>query len=343
MSYTRFMETKNEQKQTFTKAASALAERKQNDCKVLITAREAVEYREYKRQKKRAEIMAAISASEGVLTDSDDGKHISDRAVRLRQAAVRLNVERLVQTGDIFLQNGVPTDCVVGGDGETLPSVKAYEAKRAARLRAKEITLQLSPYMVSNCRYTELKKELKKIRRAVSKLTLKVSVDKAYPNATLSRIARLCCEVGAQYFCVPYFENCERVRIDLTGGCKLQVSGVETLEDFKRLANAGVGRIVTDRAWEIYTEWMREVEKINFPELMTPPESAAKRGLEELSSVKSEEKNPVLAALEKKAETKALTSAAAPAEGEGKTPSAEGKTERSAILQKEEKTELKII
>ena len=309
MSYTQFMETKNEQKQIFTKAASALADRKQNDCKVLITAREAVEYREYKRQKKRAEIMAAISTSEGILSDTDDGKHISDRAVRLRQATVRTSLERLAQTWEIFAQSGVPADCVVGGNGETLPSVKAYEAKRAARLRAKEITLILSPYAVANCRYTEIKMELKKLRRAVSKLTLKVSVDKAYPSATLSRIARLSCEVGAQYFCVPYFENCERVRIDLTGGCKLQVTGVETLEDFKRLTNAGVGRIVTDRAAEFYNEWMREVEKINFPELISPTESVAKKGLEELSPVKTEEKNPVLAALQKKAETKALTAA----------------------------------
>ena len=31
---------------------------------------------------------------------------------------------------------------------------------------------------------------------------------------------------------------------------------------------AGVERIVTTQAWEMYSEWMKEVEKINFPELL---------------------------------------------------------------------------
>lgn len=289
------MEEKQEQKQTFTKVANGLSDRKPKDCKVLITAREAVEYREYKRNKKRAEILAAISTSEGILTGADDVKHVSDRAVRLRQAAVRMSIERLAQHSEIFLRSGVKIDCVIGGNGETLTKVKAYEAKKAARLHAKEITLRLSPYVVENCRYSEIRKEVKKLRRALSKLTLKVSVEKTYPAATLSHVARICSELGAQYFCVPYFEHCERVRVDLSGGCKLQVSGVETLEEFQRLTNAGVGRIVTDRAWEIYTEWLREVEKINFPELMSPQEETPPA-----TEKKEETKNPILAVLEKK-------------------------------------------
>ena len=55
--------------------------------------------------------------------------------------------------------------------------------------------------------------------------------------------------------------------MDMSGGCKLQVSEVENLEQYRRLIGAGVGRIVTTRAWEIYNEWMLEVEKIDFPEL----------------------------------------------------------------------------
>lgn len=313
------MEKQTEQKQTFTKAASGLTDRKQTDCKVLITAHEAVEYREYKRQKKRAEILAAIATTEGILSRADDGKHISDKAVRMRQAAVCMSLERLSQVGEIFVLSGVPIDCVIGGDGETLSKVKAYEGKKAARLRAKEITLRLSPYAVENCRYSEIRKEVKKLRSALSKLTLKVSVDKPYPAATLSHIARICSELGAQYFCVPYFEHCERVRIDLFGGCKLQVTGVETLEDFKRLTNTGVGRIVTDRASEFYNEWMREVEKINFPELMTPTEKI--------------EKNPVLAALEKRVENPLLPPTATNKEGE----------KPASLTEKEEKPNLKIV
>ena len=314
------MEEKQEQKQTFTKATTGLNDRKQKDCKVLITAREAVEYREYKRQKKRAEILAAISTSEGILSGADDAKQIADRAVRLRQAAVRMSIERLLQQYETFFRNGVKIDCVIGGDGETLTKVKVYEAKKAARLHAKEITLRLSPYMVENCRYAEIRKEVKRLRRALSKLTLKVSVEKNYPTATLSHVARICSESGANYFSVPYFEHCERVRVDLSGGCKLQVVGVETLEEFQRLTNAGVGRIVTDRAWEIYTEWLREVEKINFPELMAPQEETPLYA----EGKKAEMKNPILVALEKKVTGNpllptAVTTVVKAEEKEGKT------------------------
>ena len=47
-----------------------------------------------------------------------------------------------------------------------------------------------------------------------------------------------------------------------SGEDQLGITGVKTLEDFKRLTVAGVGRIVLSNAWELYVEWMREVENI---------------------------------------------------------------------------------
>ena len=43
-----------------------------------------------------------------------------------------------------------------------------------------------------------------------------------------------------------------------------------SLEILKKLHAAGVERVVTTKAESMHTEWMKEVEKINFPELMTP-------------------------------------------------------------------------
>ena len=85
-------------------------------------------------------------------------------------------------------------------------------------------------------------------------------VDCVAYNASLSRVARVACEVGASFFSVPYFAGCERLRLELTGGCKLEVSGVENIDDFKRLSQIGVGRIVTDKAWEMYTELLKEAD-----------------------------------------------------------------------------------
>ena len=269
------------EKQTELKTELTKAEEGKAVGGVTITTGEAVEYREYKRQKKRAEILAAIAASEGVLSEIEDARRVSERAVRLRQAAVRMSLERLEQSWEIFVRNYVIMDCVIGGNGETLAKVKAYEAKTAKKRHAREITLLISPFAIASSRFTDIKKEVKKVRKATGKLTLKVCVEKQYPMQVLSRLARLTCEAGAQYFCIPAFDGCERLRIDLSGGCKLQVSGVETLEEYKKLVNAGVGRVVTERGWEIYTEWMREVEKINFPELLR---SAAPKTVEQKPS-----------------------------------------------------------
>ena len=257
------MENQEQEKQDFTKANDFFIPEK----RVSLSTQEAMEYRDYKRQKKRVEILSALAKSEGVLTGREDAGRISDRAAKIRQAAVRLTPIRLENAAEFFVRRGVTIDCIVGGNGETLAKVKAYEAKTAVKMGAKEITLILSPYQIEHCRYAEIKREIKRVLRAAKKAKIKVSVDKQYPRANMARLARLCGELGVAYFCIPYYDGCEVLRMDMSGGCKLQVSEVENLEQYRRLIGAGVGRIVTARAWEIYNEWMLEVEKIDFPEL----------------------------------------------------------------------------
>ena len=257
------MENQEQEKQDFTKANDFFIPEK----RVSLSTQEAMEYRDYKRQKKRVEILSALAKSEGVLTGREDAGRISDRAAKIRQAAVRLTPIRLENAAEFFVRRGVAIDCIVGGNGETLAKVKAYEAKTAVKMGAKEISLILSPYQIEHCRYAEIKREIKRVLRAAKKAKIKVSVDKQYPRANMARLARLCGELGVAYFCIPYYDGCEVLRMDMSGGCKLQVSEVENLEQYCRLIGAGVGRIVTTRAWEIYNEWMLEVEKIDFPEL----------------------------------------------------------------------------
>lgn len=263
MSHTSCMENQEQEKQDFTKANDFFIPEK----RVSLSTQEAMEYRDYKRQKKRVEILSALAKSEGVLTGREDAGRISDRAAKIRQAAVRLTPIRLENAAEFFVRRGVAIDCIVGGNGETLAKVKAYEAKTAVKMGAKEITLILSPYQIEHCRYAEIKREIKRVLRAAKKAKIKVSVDKQYPRANMARLARLCGELGVAYFCIPYYDGCEVLRMDMSGGCKLQVSEVENLEQYRRLIGAGVGRIVTARAWELYNEWMLEVEKIDFPEL----------------------------------------------------------------------------
>lgn len=260
------MEKQIENKQALTNA-------KDEERRVRITTQEAIEYREYKRQKKRAEILSAVANSEGILLDCEDERKVRDNAMRLRQAAVCMSPERLQSLGEAYLQKGIAVDCIIGGNGETLAKVKAFEAKRAARLKARELSLVLSPYAVLNNRYEEIAKEIKLVKRAAPKLLLKVRVNRAYNPTILARLARISEGNGASYFCIPYHEGCERLKTELKKGCKLQVDGVDDLAVFKKMHGAGVQRIVTTQAWEMYSAWMKEVEKINFPELMSNAES----------------------------------------------------------------------
>ncbi len=268
MSHNSRMERQNETKQSIT-----------------LTPKEAEEYCAYKRQKKLSEITSAMRRAESVLTANDVAATVCQQATRLRQLAVRVFPADIATRCDPFLKSPVGLDCVVGGNGESFLKAKAYEAKLARRAGAKEITLLLTPSLIATSRYTDLKRELRRVRRAAKKTTLKARVERTYPQATLIRLARLSAECGAQYFSFPYFDGCECLQAELSGGCLLEVSGVETLADFKKTAGAGMGRILTRHAWEIYAEWLKEVEEITVRAVLPSPEKIAEAKKEKEKSV----------------------------------------------------------
>ena len=228
---------------------------------VYLSQTDAEEYRAYKKRKKLTEISYAFSRSEGTLMGAEDTQKTCERATRLKQAAVKLPLSKLSQAAFYLAGSRVKLDCVVGGAGETLTKVKAYETKIALRRHAKEITLVLTPSLTDACRYGEIRREVKRLRRIAKKAELKVYVGRKLSLTVLGRLARIASEAGARYFSIPYFLGCERLRMDLTGGCQLEVCDVETLADFRKLMDAGVGRIVTEKSWELYSEWLKETSE----------------------------------------------------------------------------------
>ena len=253
---------------------------KQTISKVTLTSNEAEEYCAYKRQKKISEIMAALRRSESELTANDSAVKLAEQALRLRQAAVKMSPSELVSRGGVIRKNGTKVDCIVGGNGETLACVKAYEAKRVLKAGAREITFILTPSLIVSGRYTELRKEIKAVRKATKHIILKARVEKNYPQATLERLVRICSELGVAYFSFPYFIGCERLQAFAKGGCLLEVSGINSLPLFKEMAGVGMGRMVVEHAWGLYTEWLKEVEEIavNREETpaLPPPENKVK-------------------------------------------------------------------
>jgi len=278
LSHTQSMEKQIKQKRILTKAEKGetmdtelafaasgenpLAKETDKGKGMFLSPQDAEEYRAYKRRKKVEEIMAAIAKSEASLINGEDPQRVCERAIRLKQAAIKVPPSWLPQAKTYLGGSKVKIDCVIGGNGETLTKVKAYEMRVALRGNAKELTVFIAPSMLSQNRFAEIKKELKKLCRTAKKAVVKVWVNNDYPFAVLSKVARICCEVGVKYFCVPYFTGCEKLRFDLTNGCQIEVSEVETLAEYRKLCESGVGRIVTRNIWEIYSEWIKEADRI---------------------------------------------------------------------------------
>ena len=227
---------------------------------ITVSGVEAEEFRDFQKRKRLAEIYRLATALETEIGETDDMQRICERAKRLKQSAVRLPLTKISQAKYYLAGSSVALDCVIGGTGETLSRVKEYEAKLALKRGAKELTVRIAPSFIDGCRFAEIKKELKRINKIAGKRAWKVAVDKNDVSTSLARVARIASEAGAAYFCIPYFPGCERLRLELTGKCRLQVSGVSEAELCRRLFSFGIGRVVTSRPWEMYNEWIADTE-----------------------------------------------------------------------------------
>lgn len=234
---------------------------------IVIPSSEAEEYCLFKRQKRVAEAAAAFSRSEteGGGDGSAGGlKRLCEGAKRTGSAAVRVTPNFVAQARGLLAGSKVAVDCVTGGTGETTARVKAYEAKRAIRDGAREITLVICGSALKNERTGEIKKEVKRVVRAAKKVAVKVAAGKDQTYAELLKLAKLTAECGGKFLSVPFFAGAEALKRDMRDCCMLEVRGVTTAADYKILAGAGVERIATVSAEEIYAELMTEAERCSF-------------------------------------------------------------------------------
>ncbi len=325
MSHTQRMENQTQQNGILTKANENVENVTTPETVkgVVLSAKDVEEYRSFKRKKLVDEIMAAMAKSGSSLLGEEDVQRVCERAIRLKQSMIQLPSSKLTQARKFLLnvnqtksigkirtvgeflsakkaknknaiEKKIHLDCIVGGNGESAVNVKVYEAHYAIKNGAKEITVLLTPSQILGGKYAEIRKELRRLAWVSKRATLKVWVDNNYPLSTLCRLARISSEVGAGFFCVPYFEGCERIRFDLVNGCKLQVSGVETLADFKKMTLIG-GRIISDKAYEIYEEWMQEAEKIEFakPALLLKEKEGKENELQDKPAIEPARKTPL--------------------------------------------------
>ena len=161
------METQTIQNEALTKAKFCQGERLDG---VMIPEKEAEEFRAYKRQKKLEEVTRGIAKSQSSLLSGEDVQRVCERAVRLKQPAVRLPASKLFQAKYYIAGRAVRMDCLVGGNGETATKVKLCETRLALRKKAKEITLVVTPSWLDCCRYNEIRKEIKAVQRLTRRL-----------------------------------------------------------------------------------------------------------------------------------------------------------------------------
>ena len=216
----------------------------------VLSAAEEAEYREFLRIKRESEI--ALTLRRLVV----DVSGISDRA-SLRAAcgaASRLFAAGVlaspVQVSSVRRQlpREIFVAALVGGSGESLPSVKRYEAKRAVRQGADAVVLLPSMFSLLSGEGQNAKREWRLVRRVVKRARMLVALDdrrlerEAFAPAV--RAAKACGADGVLVRGEP-----EWVRAAAEEGEGLLVeAGAENAEQLRLLLSAGAVRVLTSAA-----------------------------------------------------------------------------------------------
>jgi len=258
LSYTRSMEKNTEL------AVAQTAENKQTG--ILLSATEAEEYRNFKRQKYIASVNENIRKVSLDLTDCKTSQEIvalCTLAKKYSLASVRTTPDRLSAVQALLAEDKARIDVLIGGTGKTLVKVKTREAKLCLRGGAGELTLMPNPSFLVSERFSELKKEVKKLLKKAKNTPVKVFLSSQGDLPKLFRLSRLFAELGVG-MSVPYFLGVERLKLDDKGACALEVREVDTVAEYQKMIGAGVERIQTSHLTEIYAALMKEAENYSF-------------------------------------------------------------------------------
>lgn len=243
---------------------------------MMLSAAEAAEYGEFKRSRREAEI--AVSLHKLIV---DASRRETDKyALKTACTCVR----KLFSYGVLVTPVGVAAAkrhlaesesyvvALVGGTGETLLSVKRYEAKKAVAAGAKEIRLVpcYSALKAGNLGY--LRREVKRVKKAVRKRPLVLSVeDHALSSDEVALAVRCACDGGADAVCVRgETELVLRALRVSAGKLRVDASGVENAEQLRAVLKSGAACVTTSCAEKI-SEEMYEMAREEGQRLIAVP------------------------------------------------------------------------
>lgn len=229
----------------------------------VLSATEVAEFGEFKRARREAEISFTlkkllIDASRRE-TDRAALKHACEVAVKLNASGIQVSPVNVAAARRQLGRSETPVCCIVGGTGESLISVKRMETKKAVRQGAKEIRLVLCYSQLTGGGLNYLKREVRRVRRAVRKGTLIVSLeDHSLNEEEVALGVRAACASKADAVCVrgetPFVTRAVK---ESSGRLQVEASGVENAEQLRFLLKSGAVRATTSSgekiAEELYT------------------------------------------------------------------------------------------
>ncbi len=244
----------------------------------ILSAAEAAEFGEFKRSKREAEIALAlgkliVDASRRE-TDVSLLKHACESARRLNAAGVLVSPVNVAAASRLLEGSASCVCCAVGGTGESLTCVKKAEAKRAARQGAKEIRLAPCYSALACGNYAYVKKETRRIRRAVKNCALVLCAeDKGLTEEQVFALVRAAADAGAEGVCVRgETALLNRVQALCRGKLRPEAADVENGEQMRLLLKAGAMRAVTYHGDRIADDLRRAAEaELAMQEGRTPP------------------------------------------------------------------------
>lgn len=226
----------------------------------VLTAAEAAEYGEFRRARRETEISFTLGK---LLVDAS--RRETDRAVlrkacetfsKLHASGVLVSPVNVAAARKFFPKGEAQVSCLVGGTGESLTSVKKIEAKKAVRQGAKEIRLVLCYSQLAAGNVGYLRREIKRVRRAVRKGSLVVSLeDHSLGAREISLGVKAACSAKADAVCVRGETGLVLCAVqEGAGRIRVEASNVENAEQLRLLLKAGAVRAVTGKGSAIAEE-----------------------------------------------------------------------------------------
>lgn len=253
-------------------ASSRSAEEAQPVC--VLSAGEAVRYREFLRRKREAETALMLHRLVADLTSVSDRASLRsgvEGAVRLGAFGVFVTPDKLppvrkllkeggkgAQRGDQNSTDAPRLFALVGGTGETLPAVKKYEMKKAVRLGADALVFVPSVMLFRGGTVQAVRREWRPVLRAAGKRGVFVALtDPSLKREEALFGVRAAEKAGASGVVV-------RGEADLVSAAFREAAslvcaqGAENAEGLALLCKAGAGHVFTAQPGRIAKELARQ-------------------------------------------------------------------------------------